>query len=171
MSTGHTSRCEINLGSNDEAWRPPPVEVELDDNASPRRRAAEGNDAAGLATRGSAIRRTVVILAIGAIGGAGLSQGLAHSNPSTVPTSTTAASVVPADELQEEMTEAFRPRGDTVGDLLAGLDAITKGQIARAGSTDGPMQVAVMRSLRRQHDDVRNLVLVYYYGWLPFHMP
>ena len=132
MSTHHANRRQTNLGSNDETWRPPPVEVPLDDNASPRRRAAEGADAPRLATRGNTIRRTIVILAVGAIGGASLSRGFAHPNQSTAPTSTTTAPVVPAEQLHEELIEAARPSGDTVTDLIAGLDAITQVQIAHA---------------------------------------
>jgi hypothetical protein len=171
MSTHHTNRRETILGSNDETSRPPPVEVPLDDNASVRRRAVEGAGAPRLATRANTIRRTIVILAVGAIGGAGLSQGFAHPNQSPAPTSTTAAPLVPAVQLQDGPTEAARPRGDTVTDLVAGLDAITQVQIAHAASTDGPQQAAVTRFLRRQHDDVRNLILTYYYGWLPYPMP
>ena len=171
MSTHHVNRRETDLGSDDEAWRPPPVEVPLDDDASPRRRAAEGADAPRLVARGNTIGRTIVILAVGAIGGVGLAQGLAHSSQSTAPTSTTTPPVVPAEQLQEELKEAARPNGDTVTDLIAGLDTITQAQIAHAGSTDGPQQAAVMRLLRRQHDDVRNLILTYYYGWLPYPMP
>jgi hypothetical protein len=167
-ASSHTTRRETNLGGNDETRRPEPVEVPLDDNASPRRRAAERAGAPRLATRRNTIRRTIVILAVGAIGGASLSQGLAHPNQSTAPTSTTTAPVVPAEQLQEELTEAARPSGDTVTDLIAGLDAITQVQIAHAASTDGTRRADVMRLLRQQHDDVRNLILTYYYGWLPY---
>ena len=131
------------------------------------RRTEESADPPRLATRRNAIRRTIVILAVGAIGGASLSQRFAHSNQSTVPTSTTTAHVAPAEQLQESI-EATRPSGDTVTDLIAGLDAITQVQIAHAASTNDPQQAAVTRHLRQQHDDVRNLILTYYYGWLPY---
>jgi hypothetical protein len=167
-STHHTNRRPTNPGSDDERWRPPPVEVPLDNNESPRRRAAESADAPRLATRRNTIRRTIVILAVGAIGGFTLAQGLAHPNQSTVPTSTTTAPVVPAEQPQEELRAAARPSGDTVTDLIAGLDAITQVQIAHAATTDSPQQAAVTPHLRQQHDDVRNLILTYYYGWLPY---
>ena len=171
MSTRHANLRETKLGTTDETWRPPPVEVPLDDNESPRRRAADGADAPRLATRGNTIRRTIVILAVGAIGGANLVHVFAHPKQSTAPTATTTDPVVPADQVHKELTEAARPSGDTVTDLVAGLDAITQVQMVDAADMDGPQQAAVVRFLRQQHDDVRNLILTYYYGWLPFPMP
>jgi hypothetical protein len=167
MSPPHTTRPQPDSGSRDDAWRPPPVDVPLDDNASPRRRGAEVAPAPRAATHGHTIRRTIVVLAVGAIGGATMALGVAHPTPSTAPTSTTARPVSTAAQLRDEPAAARRPSGDTVTDVIAGLDAITEAQIARVTSTDGPLQVAAIQFLRRQHDDLRALILTYHDGWPP----
>jgi hypothetical protein len=115
------------------------------------------------------VRRTLAILAVGVLGGIGMSQGFAHSHQSTSSTrSATAGSVHPG---YEKPTGFAQPTGDTVNDLLTGLDAITEAQIAAVTTTDGPDPVAAIQSLRQQHDDVRTLVLTHYYGWLPYPLP
>jgi hypothetical protein len=73
--------------------------------------------------------------------------------------------VTTAARLRDEPEAAGRPSGVTVTDVIAGLDAATEAQIARVASTDGPLQVAAIQLLRRQHDDLRALILTYHDGW------
>jgi hypothetical protein len=175
VSTRLTNHREPYLDSNDEASRPPLVEVLLDDNTAPRRRTERGAHAPRPARSGTTIRRTIVILALGAFGGAGLSQGLAHSRQPTAPTSATARPVIPptpVDDVQAALTELALPTGGTVSDLLvAGLDAVTQAQLAHAASTDGPQQAAAIRFLRQRHDDIRSIIVSTIHGTLPYPMP
>jgi hypothetical protein len=168
MPTRHVNPGQSNLSGNEESWRPPPVDVPLDNNASRQRSTNRGALVPSPVRRGTKTRRTIVLLAVGALGGAGLSQGLAHSHQSTAPTSATATPVVRVDQVP---TLAASPTGDTVTDLVAGLDAVTQAQIAHAATTEGPKQVDAMRYLRQQHNDFRTLILAYFYGWLPYPMP
>jgi hypothetical protein len=164
MPTRHFNPHGSTRSSNDEFGRPPPVEVPLDDNV-PTQRDAERGAPGSLAARGGiTIRRTIAILAVGAVGGAGLSQVFAQSHRSTPPHATTPGSVDPVEHLQNDPTDFAPPRGATVADLLAGLDAIVHLQTADAANTDGPQQAAAIRFLHQQHEAVRTFVLTYYFG-------
>jgi hypothetical protein len=115
------------------------------------------------------VRTTLAILAVGVLGGIGMSQAFAHSRQSTSSSARwTAGSVHPRDE---KPTDFAPPTGDTVNDLLTGLDAITEALIARVAITAESEQVAAVQFLRQQHDDLRTLVLTHYYGWLPYPPP
>jgi hypothetical protein len=170
MPTQHIDADGATFSRNEKATRPPPVDVPLDEYTSTPKRAKRG--AVSSAARGGVtIRRTLAILAVGMLGGAGVSQGFAHSRRSTASTSTTVAPAVPAEPRRDEPTDFARPTGETVNHLLVSLDAITDDQIARVASTDGPQQVAAIQFLRQQHDDVRTLILTHFYGWLPYPTP
>jgi hypothetical protein len=158
------------LGSDEEGGRPPPVEVLLDDNTSTPRRTPRGVNGRSPTPGGRTIRRTILMLAVGALAGAGVSQGLAHSSRPTA-TSTTAAPVIAVESRHDQPADFALSSGGLVNALVASLDAITQTQIAQAATTDGPQQIAAIQFLRQQHDDVRALILSYYYGWLPYPMP
>jgi hypothetical protein len=170
MPTQHIDADGATFSRNEKATRPPPVDVPLDEHTSTPRKAKRG--AVSSPTRGGmTTRRTLAILAVGVLGGAGVSQVFAHSHRSTASTSTTVAPAVPVEPRHDEPTDFAPPTGDTVNHLLASLDAITDAQIARVASTDGPQQFAAIQSLRQQHDDVRTVILTYFYGWLPYPTP
>jgi hypothetical protein len=174
MATEHVDSHGSASTSSEEARRPPPVEVPLDENTSTPR-CAQG-DAVSSATRGGmTARTTIAILAVGVLCGAAVSQVFARSHQSTAPASTTAAPAAPVEPGHDEPTDVPRSTGDTVNDLLAGLDAITQAQIARVTATEGAQQDTAINFLRQQHDDVRTLILTRYYGryygLLPYPVP
>lgn len=82
--------------------------------------------------------------------------------PRSTPTSTVYSAT------PDERTVGFAlSTGDTVGELLQALDAVTDAQIARVAGTDGPQQGMAIHYLHRQHDRMRTVIITYFYGWLP----
>jgi len=156
---------DLGVSGNEETRQPAPVEVPLDENSSTMPHPKPGVTPSA-ARRGVTIRSSIAILAVGVLGGAGLSQGLAQPDRSTRSPSTTGTAAV-ARPFYKERTDIPPANGDTVTKLLDGLDAVTETEITRVAATDGPQQVAAIQFLRQQHEDVRALIITHYFGWHP----
>jgi len=172
MSTRSTHR-QSDLPSHDGTTRPLPVEVLLDDN-TPLRPATKSPAAAPSAANGHTLRRTILVLAVGALGGALLSQGLARSDRSSGSTSTAAAPVIGRPSVDDlpaaRTTGAPIPVGTVVDLFIDTLDAVTTLRVAHVADTDGPQQAAAMEFLHQRRDDTRTMIVTIAYG-VPYPLP
>jgi hypothetical protein len=89
-----------NTIANDRSLSPDTVEVPLDDNRSLLPATGPARDTAALATT-RRVRRTVAVLALGALGGGALAHGLTHTEPSTASIPAPTATVTAGDTLAD----------------------------------------------------------------------
>lgn len=147
-----------------------PVDVPLDENPPPSRRAAARAQRTGPRS-GPARWRPMAVFAIGLLAGGVLAHGLAAPHGPPVPAAAPAApSSIP--EPHDVPPRSFTPStGEAVNDLLTNLDVLTETLVADTLATAEPGRGAAVHSLRQQRTEVRDLIITYFFGWLPVSVP